>query len=122
MEVAFCVNVLAVPVSVIFVLPGVALEATDSMICPSVPGVKVSVEGVAVTPVGSVLSVTCTGLENPFAGTAITVIAWGAPPGVIDIVDGAASSVKVFEALPPHPASIEEATTASSITKSRFTT
>jgi len=49
---AVCVIAPEVPVSAIFALPDAAAEDAEKLICCSVPGVRASVMGVAVTPAG----------------------------------------------------------------------
>lgn len=68
------------PVRVSIALPGiVAAEAVKATVC-AVPGVRVSVAGCAVTPVGKPVIATDTWLVKPLTGTALTLICWEVPP------------------------------------------
>jgi hypothetical protein len=67
----------------------IALLAALSVMFCALPGVSVSVIGLAVTPAGSPLMVTVTIPVNPFAGTAFTLIACPKPPAVSATVIGA---------------------------------
>ena len=67
-------SVPAVPVKVSVKLPATALaEAVTVTVCAD-PGVRVTVAGCAVTPVGNPVIATVTTPVNPFAGTAFTLI------------------------------------------------
>ena len=70
-----------VPVKVSIVLPIVAAaEAVNVMAC-TVPGVRVSVAGWAVTPLGKPVIATATMLVKPFFGVALMLICCDVPPG-----------------------------------------
>jgi hypothetical protein len=83
-----------VPVIVTVALPATAVEAAVSVTLCAVPGVNVSVVGFEVTPVGSPASATETIPVKPFAGTALTLICWPAPPETIVTVPGVEVSEK----------------------------
>jgi hypothetical protein len=70
-----------VPVRVNVALLAAALAAALIVTLCAVPGVKVSVAGCAVTPVGNPVIATFTSPAKPFAGTAFTLICCPAPPG-----------------------------------------
>jgi hypothetical protein len=69
-------------------LPATALaEAVTITVC-AVPGVKLSVAGCAVTPLGSPAIATFTVAVNPFAGTAFKLICCPPPPGTSETLAG----------------------------------
>ena len=73
-SVAVCVNELDLPVNVIVALPVVAFDAAVRVMLCAVPGVRASVDGFAVTPVGRPLRVTFTVPVNPFWAVALMEI------------------------------------------------
>jgi len=83
-----------VPVKVTVELPAVAVEAAVSVTFCAVPGVKESVAGLAVTPVGSPVIVMVTVPVKPMAGTAFTATGWPVPPATIVSFDGEAVTEK----------------------------
>ena len=83
-----------VPDKVSIALPAEADEEAVMVTCWIVPGVRVSVAGVAVTPAGSPVRVTATGLEKPLTALAETFIGIPAAPAVRVSKAGAAVSVK----------------------------
>jgi len=83
-----------VPVKVIVALPAAAVEAAVSVIFCAVPGAKVSVAGLVVTPVGSPLIATVTIPVKPLTGAAFTLICCPAPPATSVTDPGADVSVK----------------------------
>jgi hypothetical protein len=83
-----------VPLRVSVALPAAAVDAAVSVTLCAVPGVSVSVAGLAVTPVGSPLIESATFPVKPFAGTAFTLICFPAPPAVRATVAGVAVNEK----------------------------
>jgi hypothetical protein len=81
-----------VKVSVAF--PAAVEEAAVRVTCCAVPGVRVSIAGLAVTPAGSPLSVTATRLEKPLTALAVTEIGTPVAPAVRLNDAGAAVRVK----------------------------
>lgn len=79
-NVAVCVNDLVAPVKVTVVFPIAALAAAVRVMFCGVPGVRLSVDGFAVTPTGRPLSITFTLPLNPFIGMAFTETIFPAPP------------------------------------------
>ncbi len=71
-----------VPVKTTFAVPVAAEADADRLTCWPVPGERVNVDGVAVTPCGKPERVTCTEPMKPLAATAITVTDCAAPPAV----------------------------------------
>jgi hypothetical protein len=69
-----------VPTKVTVTLPAAAIEAAVSVTFCAVPGINVSVAGLADTPVGSPVIATITVPVKPFIGTAFTLICCPAPP------------------------------------------
>ena len=63
-------------------VPAVASAAAAKIMVCGVPGVSVSVVGVAVTPAGSAEVDTPMVLLNPFAATADTIVCWPKAPVV----------------------------------------
>ncbi len=94
MNVAVCVNVPLVPVTVIVLLPTAAPAAAVSVTLCGVPGVTVAVEGTAVTPAGNPLSFTLTPALNPFTPVTDTLVDAPAPPAVTFTVVGLTPSEK----------------------------
>jgi hypothetical protein len=84
----------AVPDRVRAALPARADEDAVIVTCWAVPGVRVSVAGVAVTPSGSPVKATATGLEKPLIALAETLIGIPAAPAVRDSEAGAVARVK----------------------------
>jgi hypothetical protein len=83
-----------VPVKVMVALPDAAEDAAVSVTVCAVPGVKVGVAGLAVTPDGSPATETLTVPVKPFCGAAFTLTAWPAPPAVSVTVAGVEVSEK----------------------------
>jgi hypothetical protein len=79
--VAACVRDPETPESVTVALPATAADDAASIIDCAVPGVRVRVAGVAVTPEGSPARVTVTGLEKPLTALAVTLTGHPAAPG-----------------------------------------
>ena len=83
-----------VPANVTMAFPATALaEALTVTVC-AVPGVKLSVAGCAVTPLGSPAIATFTMPVNPLAGTAFTLICCPPPPGASETLAGVAVRLK----------------------------
>jgi len=83
-----------VPANVTMTLPATAFaEALTVTVC-AVPGVKLSVAGCAVTPLGSPVIATFTVPVNPLAGTAFTLICCPPPPGTSETLAGVAVRLK----------------------------
>jgi hypothetical protein len=93
--IAVCESEFADPVTVM-VAPEVVAAAVDAVRvnCPSCPGVSERVEGVAVTPAGSPLSVTVTGSLKPFTAPGVTESVREEPPLGNEMEPGAAERVK----------------------------
>jgi hypothetical protein len=83
-----------VPVKVRVALPAAAVEAAVKVTFCAVPGIKVSIAGLAVTPAGNPLIATVTAPVKPFDGTALTLTTCPAPPATTEIAEGAADSEK----------------------------
>lgn len=83
-----------VPVSAIIAVPAAAVDAAMSVTFCAAPGIRVSVAGLAVTPVGRPLMATVTVPEKPFDGTALTLIVCPAPPETSATVAGVEASEK----------------------------
>lgn len=82
-----------------------AVEVAARVTLCALPGVRVSDDGVAVTPEGKPLSATATEPLKLPAGAAVTLICWPAPPMESVSVPGVAESVKSPEpACEPHEA------------------
>jgi hypothetical protein len=91
------------PVRVIIALPAVvAAEAVIVTLCAT-PGVSISVEGCAVTPLGSPLIATDTVPLNPLTGTALTLICCPAPPDISEIAVGVEDKEKSGAGSDPPP-------------------
>jgi hypothetical protein len=71
-----------VPVNVTFALPAWALLPAVSVTLCGVPGLRESVEGVAVIPAGSPLRTIFVVPANPFKAVADTCTGWPAAPMV----------------------------------------
>jgi hypothetical protein len=101
-----------VPVRVNIALPAAALPAAVTVTFCAVPGVRVSVAGCAVTPVGSPAIATPTIPAKPFAGMALTLICCPAPPGTSMMFAGEEVRVKSPSAAglesPPHDSNIRQ--------------
>ena len=82
------------PESVTVALPAAALEEAVSVVFCAVPGERLRVAGLAVTPVGSPDNVTATIPENPLIGLAVTLTSCPPPPGIRLTEEGDAESVK----------------------------
>ena len=93
-KVAVCVTDVAVPVTVTVASPVAALAAAVNVTFCGVPGVRLSVDGLAVTPAGRPLSLTLTVPLKPFIGTASTETVLPAPPCDTAILDGPSAKVK----------------------------
>lgn len=92
--VAVCESMPDMAVRVSITLPGVAAaDAVRAMVC-AVPGVSVSVEGCAVTPLGSPVIARDTMLAKPFTGAALMLICCAVPPGRRVTVAGVADKEK----------------------------
>ena len=72
LRLAVWVNEPEVPVRVTFAFPVAALAAAVTVVFCAVPGVRFSVDGLAVTPDGRPLKLTFTDPLNPFVGVAFT--------------------------------------------------
>jgi hypothetical protein len=94
-----------VPVNVTMALPAAALTAAVTVTVCAVPGVKLSVAGCAVTPMGSPAIATLTIPVKPLAGTAFTLICCPVPPGTSEMLAGVVVRVKSLaaEGLEPPP-------------------
>lgn len=93
-KVAVCVTDAAAPVTVTFASPVAALAAAVRVTFCAVPGVRLNVDGLAVTPLGRPLSFTFTVPLKPSMGTAFTEIVLPAPPCGTAILAGARVKVK----------------------------
>src|SRR5215475_2233328 len=91
---ALCESVPEVPVTVMFAVPGAALAAAVMLIGLCEPGVSDRLDGVAVTPAGSVPTVTAMLPLKPFNPVATTLTVCAAPPGTTVTLDGAATNEK----------------------------
>lgn len=85
---ALWLRVPEVPTNWTEAVPVVAFAAAEKLICCGVPGVRLSVAGDAVTPVGSPLIVTWTVPVNPLRAVAESVTACAEPPALSDTVVG----------------------------------
>jgi hypothetical protein len=83
-----------VPVKVTMALPAAAIAPAVTVTVWAVPGVKLSVAGCAVTPMGSPAIATFTIPVKPLAGTAFTLICCPPPPGTSGMLVGVAVRVK----------------------------
>jgi hypothetical protein len=103
---AVWLNVPEVPVNVAVELPAVAVLPAVRVTVFATPGDRVSVAGLAVTPVGSPDMATVTIPLNPLDAVAVTLTVWPAPPAVIAKVVGVAirekSGAGAKVAPPPH--------------------
>lgn len=81
-RVAVCFNEPEVPVKVIVNVPTAAVEAAVRLSDAALPGVRVSVEGLTVTPVGRPESATATEPVNPLTAAAARLTDWPAAPAV----------------------------------------
>jgi hypothetical protein len=97
---AACDNMPEVPVKVIVAAPGVAVMAAVSATICAVPGVRLRVEGFAVTPEGRPPMTTATVPLNPLAAVAVTLTVWPVPPAFMLKVAGVADSEKSAVAAP----------------------
>ena len=77
-----------VPVKTTLAAPAVAEADAVRLTCWPVPGVRVNVDGVAVTPCGKPVKATATEPLKPLAATAVTVTDCAAPPAVKAALDG----------------------------------
>ena len=93
-SVAVCVRLPEVPVKLTVDVATAALDDAVSVVLCAVPGVRVSVAGLAVTPVGRPVMATVTGAVSPLDGLALTLTAVPVPPAVRLSVVGASVSVK----------------------------
>ena len=88
------VSIPDVPVSINVAVPAAAVvAAVRAMVCAA-PGVRVSIDGWALTPAGSPEIATATAPANPFVGDALTLICCAAPPGTRVTVVGAEARLK----------------------------
>ena len=85
---AVCVSEPDVPMKATFAVPVAAEADADRLTCWPVPGERVNVDGVAVTPCGRPARVTCTEPLNPLAAIAITLTDCAEPPAVKAALDG----------------------------------
>ncbi len=92
--VAVWLSVPDVPVSVIVAVPAAAEDPAVSVKVWAAPGVRVKVDGLAVTPAGSPLRETLTLPENPLSAVAVTEMACPVAPAVRLRVDGEAVRLK----------------------------
>jgi len=74
-------------------LPAAALAAAVTVTVCAVPGVRLSVAGFAVTPVGRPAIATLTIPVKPLAGAAFTLICCPVPPGTSEMLAGVAVRV-----------------------------
>ena len=93
---AVCVNEAAVPVNVTVAFPVAALPAAVRVTFCGVPGVRLKLDGSAVTPDGRPLKATWTVALNPFAGSAFTEITSPVAPCVNVRLGGVRVRVKSF--------------------------
>jgi len=91
---AVCVTDAAAPVTVTVASPVAAPVAAVRVTLCALPGVRLSVDGLAVTPLGRPLSLTFTVPLKPFTGTAFTEIVLPVPPCGTAILAGAKDKVK----------------------------
>jgi hypothetical protein len=95
-------------VTVMVALPDAADDAAVIVTVCAVPGVRVNVAGLAVTPDGSPATVTVTVPVKPFCGAAFTLMVWPAPPAVsvtvagVDVSEKFAVRSEVEYDPPPH--------------------
>jgi hypothetical protein len=105
-NVAACVRPPEVPVKLTVDVATVALDDAVSVVLCAVPGVRVSVAGFAVTPLGKPVIAIVTGPLNPLDGLALTLTAVPAAPAVrlnvagvkVTVKSGAAATVSVRDA------------------------
>lgn len=91
---AVCESIPEVAVRVSITLPaGAVADAVRAMVC-TVPGERVSMDGCAVTPLGSPVIATDTMLAKPFTGAALMLICCPVPPGRRVTVVGVADKEK----------------------------
>jgi hypothetical protein len=83
------------PVKVTVVEPVAAVAEAVSEILWATPGVRVSVEGLAVTPLGSPVIATATGLANPLTESAMMLVLCPAAPKVRVSEEGERSKQKL---------------------------
>jgi hypothetical protein len=83
-----------VPVRVNVALPATALPEAVTVTLSAALGVRLSVAGCAVTPLGSPAIATSTNPINPLAGAAFTLICCPPPPGVSETLAGVAVRLK----------------------------
>src|ERR1700733_1853490 len=84
---AVCVSDPDVPVKKTVAVPLAAEADAARLTCWPVPGERVNVDGVAVTPCGKPVRVTGTEPVNPLAATAVKVTDCAAPPAVKAALD-----------------------------------
>jgi hypothetical protein len=89
-----CESIPDVAVIVSIALPAVAAADAVRVTACGVPGVRVSMDGCAVTPLGSPVIATDTMLAKPFTGTALMLICCPGPPGRRVTVVGVADKEK----------------------------
>ena len=98
-----------VAVRVSMALPGEAAGDAARVTACGVPGMRVSMDGCAVTPLGSPVIATDTMLAKPFTGTALMLICCPAPPGrrmtVVGVADKEKSASSAGLELPPQEVS-----------------
>ena len=93
-SVAVCVKEPDTPLRVTVAFPIVAFDAAVSVMLCGVPGVRVRVVGLAVTPVGSPLIVTLIVPLKLLRAVAFIEMGWPGLPAVSDRLPGDAESVK----------------------------
>ena len=119
-----------VPLSVIVVVPAAVEDPAVSVRVWAAPGVRVKVDGLAVTPAGSPLRETLTLPVNPLSAVAVTETVCPAAPTVRLRVDGEAARLKsallggfearLLDVLTPQPASNETPAPSSAPSKTGF--
>jgi hypothetical protein len=75
-------------VTVIVAAPALAVEDAVKVTFCATPGFKLSVDGLAVTPLGRPLSETLTVPVNPFSALAVTATLFPVAPSVIERLVG----------------------------------
>lgn len=107
--VAVWVSMPDVAVRVSMALPGEAAGDAARVTACGVPGMRVSMDGCAVTPLGSPVIATDTMLAKPFTGAALMLICCPAPPErrvmVVGVADKEKSASSAGLELPPQEVS-----------------
>jgi hypothetical protein len=89
-----CERAPEVPVRVSVAVPPDVAGVAEIDTFWAVPGVRVRVEGCAVTPLGKPVIATATMSVKPLADTALTLICWTGPPGTSETLAGLEERVK----------------------------